>query len=635
MRGQRLTKEIVGKLKSSLEKKTKRIIALNLRDYYNNNLRISGVINYYLTEKDSSLVDIWSNEEIKSFRVTGSFEDLEKKFLEEQKLSEEFESKTKIDIFDFFPMNKARNILLAKELKQALIDDGYFDSVKEKQKLASDRTTKWLLTLAHAGSFSNFDVKFWDETKEIYYMPWPVVLDSYVRDFELYFKYIIRPVLYEDNEKFKSYHDDLEEFFMEDKQLLSSIRKEFMKPWLRNKLVHNQYYIIPKENKIRFFDHEDDDEETEKEISFSDFSYMLGELNVFLWMSITVIYKIQRIELSPIMRELVGPYFDFFITKEQYIPELKSLEVFTDKVLVKTLEEINYNLTKPIYESIHFLKILSEKIDGEYSIITWMFQKVMFLIAYSIMISKYVHPIATTLKPNLHKFASDEEMLNVIAKYRDGKFYYLFKWVDVELRNVLAHYSYDIDENSKAYYINRKGEETEIILGLINGNQIIINELDPIFDPDITGDEFDSKVVKAFVHVFYKQEKFEKPEFYIELGNELMRKKKYQIIGIILLIIAGFLFVANKDSKNAKRILEKASKESNQILDSELDMIWSWVFNRYDIFLQSSQKEGLDLFFKEFRNYPIDKFTILFKIIYLYERGERNKANEFYTKMIS
>lgn len=632
MKEKGLNEEIFCKLKSSLIEKTRKIVAYNLREYYNNNLKISGVINYYLTEDDDdSLIDIWSDDEIQSFRIIKSYEELEQKFTEEQKISEQFKLKTNIDPFDIYPMSRATNILLAKKLRKALIDDGYFVTVKKKQKLTSERTAKWILTLAHVGSFSNYDTKFWDESSDKFYMPWPVVLDSYVRDFELYFKYIIRPVLYSNNNKCKSYHEDMEVFFKEDIKFLSLIRKEFMKPWLRSKLIHNQYYIIPEKEVIRFFDSEED-EEIERELKFSDLTYMMGELNVFLWMSLAVIYKAQKVKLSPIIETLIGPQIEFFHTKEQYMTELKTLAKFKSRVLTRTLNELNINLPKPFYESIHHLKILSEKIDGHYSTISWIFFKVMFLISYSVMIEKYVQPIASTLNPNLDKLATDEEMLDIIANYRKGEFNYLFKWVDFELRNALAHYSYDSEKDSKIYYINREGKKIEIILGFMNGNRIIINELDPVFDPELIADELDKKIVEAIIHLFYKHDMFQVPEFYINLSNELLKNKKYHLLGIISMIAAGFFFINRNDLMNAKVVFADANKESKKLVDSDLEVVWSWIVNRYEVLLLNSKKKELNLLFKEYRIYPKDQFSLLFKIIFLYENGERKKANELFTR---
>lgn len=644
LRGKKLSKIINSNKIEQFDKDLRlysiKLLSKYLYEFYQKNPQIGNSIKHFLKTQDGSFIDPWFNTEFDSFQFSKIPKMLEEFDVNAELGMKKIEEEFGIDLSKIFPVKYTLIRKLTLELKDSLEEDGILENIQKGLTYSEVRAYAWMATTKIINSLLNFRIKLWDNDKKHCIIPWPVTIDSYIRDFELYFKFIIRPILNEKNVPKQKYHEDLEAFFAEDKNLLATIQREILKPWLRSKLAHHQYYILPEEKTIKFFQHYEEDPEEENEFSFVNLTNITVHLNFVLWITILIICEKNSMHQILEELELLNENHMKLLVRHPLYEKIKNLDILTNneysKKLLINLNNLkkDRNLPQAFIESKQFLRISLDRIDLEFDELSWIFSKVGYLVYHSLVIDRFVKPVALNLNPNLNNYSANPQLMKEVYKYRNGYFKDLFKWLDLELRNNLAHYSYLYDNKKKNYYyINERKKRIEINIGIISEIQNIFDRMEITFSPSYESDFLKMSIVKLTLLLFYRNKDLKNFNFYQNASDVLTERVNFKIKQVISLIASAFLKIECHENKLARYQIEKANMITKNFSNNEIEVIWAWIIHRSNVFLPNLYVPGLKLFLKYFTVYPKNKFVLAFKVVFFYNNKEIRKAKKLMQKL--
>ena len=632
-----LTPEKITKLEKELDEYTKGIVSRALNSFYREFPRIaSAVYNILNNTENGKFAEKWLKEELDSFELLGileSWEEMDKglEFLKE-KLRVDFD----IDTEKMFPVKYQEIWNLGKKLRETLENDGLLDKVLQIQKIGKERDFNWMSTLRFINSIFLFDGKIWNDERTVCKFPWPIVVDSYIRDFEIFLNHIIRPILYQSSRSNNSYNDDLKLFFDSNKKLLAQIQSNFLKPWLRSKLAHHQYYVDPQRNIIFFFDHDESNPDEVKELTFNAFLRMTIDLNLFLWSIFVIIFTNKKDEKDSLESSiLLESHLTKFASNYSLTEGLKRVDYLEPKsfseqemsnlIFSKLMKDKSPYVLK---ESIIFYQIHFERKNPDHRFLYWVFSKIAYLVSHSEMMDRFVRPLALALKPKYNFRTSEPNLLSVVLKYRDGEFNDLFKWINVDVRKALAHYSYEKDEDGKSYYYDKNKCKVYFTISPLDHLQLIFDRLEYAFDPGYRTDMFDFGITKIVILLFYRKEDLKDLNYYFNAIEKISDLKEYNLIVILCYFVCYMMLIEENKINLAIEQINSINLLVKQVDTETIESIWGWIIRRYKIFMPTKYKEGIELLLNEFTLFPKKHFTLVFKIIHYFRIGKRKKVRK-------
>jgi len=614
-------KEKMPKLEKEVMQIVNTIVENFLKKFYHENQRIRNAVFNLLEQSNGRFVDPFLGEEINSFElksIFGKWKEMDKMYEEIQEMISDDLMKLDIDKEKLFPIKYTEIWELGDNLRKCLEEDGILDVVIKKQQANEIRAMHWMASVRFINSIFISKPLIWDKDKKTCHIPWPILIDSYIRDFELYMKYVIRPYLYEKDEKHKSYNEDLEKFFASNNEFHGIIRKNIMKPWLRSRLAHHQYCINNEEKKVIFFKHDEDDKESTKELLIDDLLKLSINMNFFLWVTLFILYEKE---------------YEIDDNESKFFNANRKEKLFSKYLFIKDIENIcdqirknhhlnpklkllfnNYNIQNKFpfvfRESRTFYLVHFERQDANMNYFYWVLSKIAFLVAHSVMMDRFIKPIAVSLKKKLTYRSKEKDLLKVVMKYHEGEYKDIFNWVDIELRNNLAHYTYEIDENNRHYYLNNKEERIYFTISPISKLHLIFDRLEVAFNTKYEEDLYDYGIVKIILLLIYRDEDLKTIEFYKEAIDVISNEDKFRFLFAMCNFVIYFLHIEKEELNQANEILKEIAEFFAKLTDVEIEFLWAWIINII-------------------KKYPQSNFTKIYRGIHYFNNKQIRKARQF------
>ena len=610
----------IKKIKDFIENKTKEVTNKYIQDIANVDADISRYLNF-LIHNNEDFTNKWFDMEIDTFSIILSImqrDEIESDF---RKLVE-MRNYAKVDDFgiDFEEMLLKNNINLknlGKELKKDLVDDGLIEEINTRIRRKNVIVDAWLGSIKVANSF--FHPTFWDQMTDMYHLPWPLLTDSYNRDFELFFKLIIRPILYDDKNprNFNSYSDDLKNFFNSQPGFHDEICRIVI-PKFRSKFTHFEYYFnILENNKLIFFHHRDDELNLSEQYELSVFAKLTEKMNLLLWTVIAVIYKKLNKSFKDLkILNLDDSKLDKLLSNKELVNNIEKNDFVKNqfektKLTISELDDLFFTdnesqCPQPLVESSQILNTFLTKNIIDDQTIFWMIDKALYLLTHEVVFERFLKPFCLSMNNKLNYYSKNIELLDEFNKYKDGKYRELFSIFDIDMRNALAHMKY-YSKNNLMYFTNQQNQEQEIKINYFTKLIMLLDDLEIIFNPDFILNQIKIGITKIILLLFIRTNNLKSINFYLNAYKVLFEEGLYPEIQVICLIISSFFYLKCKNMSKSVNALDIAKEIlSNQTDECKIN-VWAWIAKRSLFFCKDIWEEAFELLFEKLSIIPQNK----------------------------
>lgn len=532
-------------------------------------------------------------------------------FYEKHKDMEERLSKLRDDFFDkneefifikehFIDPYKVRQT--ANLFHQKLVKDDLFEEFSKFRSIDEERAHKWAATTTIINS-PIFIPKhmFIVEKDEKFLVPFTFSSYSYLRDFELFFKLIIDPIFAKLSDLTvdeTSYISRLQEFAREpEKQYVyNQLVQESLRPFIRSKIAHQQYYVNLNENLIYFFSDIYWKNERTKSIDLQKLLELVVNTNLLLWYSIALIWKLMKTHNLPdwFPENIKITLTDLENNTEHFFPELTLLDSINSHFQSsweKIIEYLNpHNWIAPDQENMGFqrtplldsLKLLKMTLDKEIpdqfsqARMSWFS---LYLVGYSLIEERILKPLAQSLdnKINLSKI-KDLQLTKIASKYSEEGLQNIVKHYQPKVRNALSHCDYF--EVGETLYLKRHvdtdSEQMAIkFLSLI----LIFDKFETVLDPLRERTLF-ILALKKIIRILFHNETFDSIDD-LKVGADHLRKqgsKLYDILAILCDFLRALYLDDDEKRKNMFQLINDYASNN----PSQRDLIWAWFTSHLD-----------------------------------------------------
>lgn len=357
-------------------------------------------------------------------------------------------------IATMFP--KRPNIAIEGEkLKQTLVKNGYFEKFSELRDQNQIRMQKWMSSIIHMVSPLSLDLR-----RPVYrsdnamHIIWPVLLYTYVRDFELFYRLFIHHAMQEKAVGSSTYLDKLEQYCPDD-VIFSYLNSEVIVPDIRTRLIHQDYYIDLENSTICLLPTSGAVDQQELSVTFKQMGNYCSNLSLVLWLSIIYLYNFEPINSAIDNNEklcevkLFGKSYklDFHDRMTaKIVPLMRALQGFNTKAAISQ-SEAEWAAGGPLKESFEMYEffLLSKPPDLQMSV-NIIFQQY-YLVGYSLIKKRFILPIVKSMQQDAKStrkidYLPDRDLYQILNEYESGQFKSLFNGFNPPYRNAIAHVNY-------------------------------------------------------------------------------------------------------------------------------------------------------------------------------------------------
>jgi hypothetical protein len=467
---------------------------------------------------------------------------------------------------------------LSKRLYEDLKNDNLLDKVIEYQKNDKIRTHLWSATIINMSSnlafYPNQLIEVIDGKK--LGISWPILVYSYIRDFELFFRFVVDPIVEYDplnSTNKKNYIERFREFCEapQKKRIFTETLRSVLKSRIRSRLAHQQYFVKVSTQEIILFKDENFPQGKDKIITFDELLNLTTNLNSFFWSVFFLVinemddntdHKI--VEMQTIYHLSEGLDIQSRLQDFQLLPkfDLSKIKSFLEGYCEEHPYSSSY-LPDPIIESFNYHLILFKGIKPNLYELMDIQARSQYLVGYALLEEKYLKPIAKALKPQIHLgHVKDRELLDIVRNYKESKYEELFRVFNPDVRNAIAHVDYYM-KDFISHYLD-KGSQTmkPIGIGFLNAFQIY-SDLDDVFNMSKEQVALLMGIAK-FLNNIYFEGGNKNPADYQIAGKTILGldPSEYEILfpfGVICVILSSLLTDSIKN-------IRKTVKEINKII---------------------------------------------------------------------
>lgn len=534
-------------------------------------------------------------------------------------------------------------------LPDALDTDGLLERAMEKMGLDSPLVSAWSSSAIGATSPLLAIVQGGVQLKdEELYIPWAVAVDSYCRDFELLFEYVIRPCLYGETGRSQTFKEDLSEFLepikVEDPVLWKRVG-QIIQPRLRNRLIRHEYYIDFKTQEAVLHA----DGKLKGRTSLDEIQRTSTALNEFLWVLIAVFYDIWPDELvaegSPaeiMSRQTLRKFRDhplYLALKNamqhrawEHKPRIFrgiDMTIIPQQILDEDDEGVasrnsddkaNHDETIKVIpgafvESFWYRQVLDGKIANGFPMDMNIASMAEFLVFYDLVGKVCLIPIAESVSEGRisgwseHRRSEHRRFANAldaVKSYRNGEFSSVFRGMDIEVRHVIAHRQYFyLDGNLYPQYITLKGELRKVPL---------LTELAMVFGFMSTAfSDWDYArwgLARLLFFLIRSPTSIPYPKYFIQAAGalrQLQDREGHRIYIVLAELAHGLLRIEDGDMQSAVSAFQRANDDGRNVPRREQDIIWSWVLLRGKTACPTMFETGLKEVYWHYKHRPLNK----------------------------
>jgi len=468
---------------------------------------------------------------------------------------------------------------LSKSLYEDLKKDNLRDAVLENQKNDELRTHLWSTTIINMSNHLTFNpqklVEVIDGNK--LGISWPILVYSYIRDFELFFRFVVDPIIGYDPlntiDK-KNYVERFREFCEtpEKMRFYSETLKLVLKSSVRSRLAHQQYYVKVSTQEIILFKDDNFPQGRDKVIKFNELLELTAKLNSLLWSALILVINKMDDTSDDKIREIQQITYssDFPEILSELQNELQLLPKFNLSILKSFLKDYcekhphsSTYLPDPIIESFNYHLLVYKGIEPNLRELMEIQARSQYLVAYALLEEKYLKPIAKAIKPQIHLgYVKDGDLLDIVKNYKSSKYEELFRVFNPKVRNAIAHVDYYM-KNTFSHFLDKETQSLKPLgIDFLDAFKVF-SDLDDVFNISKEEVALLMGISKFLNNVYFDGGNKNSVEYQIAgetiLGLDPTEYKVLYTFGVVCILIGSLLTGSRKE-------IRKSVKEVNQII---------------------------------------------------------------------
>ncbi|WP_371806432.1 hypothetical protein [Candidatus Lokiarchaeum ossiferum] len=574
---------------------------------------------------------------------------------------EEMKKAVKNDVLPFIQKNSDLNPDLRKNIlkfsplsdQNSILATNFVDELRTGNKLESFLSYRKRITQFLPSWEKNlYDTQLAGQSQDLIkldnlnhrlHVSWPLIIDSYIRDFEFFMQFLIGPYHTSSISRQKiQYHKKLQLFCGSDTEFLKDLQHTAVKPYIRSLFAHQLYG----------FDMDTGDfifvrtflEYKKHTIPHQTMMSLCRNLSLLVNSALHIIFRfLKTAPQSPLLDKSPRICEQILLTdlNTTFHTQLENLQIFQKlqhhtpfiSNLGRILEVWN---SRPVAVQKHISTLIVESrlfcrlflgdltnlpFNQKYNSIS----RITYLALYGLTMEKFVKPFYLVFhgESNIRNLPEIVQV-EFCQKYKGGKFHDLFGKLNPSLRNAIAHRN----------FIEREWIQCN---QLTYSLAFILFEMDKKFYPEMEDIMLHGGIGELWYSVFEVPFLRWIPQIKSELGA-LEKYSQFPILAPLAGTILPLLeYLKQRDSKSLIIHLQATNRKLSTLNSKEIDYFWALL-----LYFLVSQKITVQsqVFFYLFSVYsrspsnPYLQAAILgFKILHNHARKNFKKEFQYYTKL--
>ena len=500
-----------------------------------------------------------------------------------------------------------------KKWIDSLQEDGLlenFVNIRSQNKIKSEI---WVGSLHSLSNLHRDPVKKTSDGK--INVTWPILVESYIRDFEMIFQFLFRPLLQENGGFTNEYASDLKNFCKGVPQLHQELSKFIIKPYVRSLFAHQLYYYDYVKDKLIFFKINAESIEDYKELTLKEIKDLVFNINLFFWVFLLIAVEgsADKYKMHTIFEKLTNNQIEILQNHELYnkikgIPLLKNNKQTLYDLLFPS-NEITPRMQFFLYQThqsgyilrMQLLKNIPPFEFGYDSV-----SRMSYLMGYAIMMERFLKPFMQANHPDLNiENLKDYQFIQEIRTYRNGEHFWILDGMDSEIRNSIAHISFF--EKFPNFNYGKKKLKTNFT-DIHSGQTLLYYQgiLEMILDPTLKDLQLYITIAELLYQLLHKDS--DKTTKYWEMAADTLSKYAHfkQIASICLLYCSFLISIQDPSKTQSKEIIEHINTAHTFVQNNEehLSFVWDWIIKQIFEFNPVQNEYWVKLIFTHFRTIP-------------------------------